>query len=174
MNLPTHYAWLADEPAPRLLLECLKLVGTAEVPGAQHSPTIMGWIKKLAFSWLKSDEDPWCGTAMAEAAVNAGVAERHPEMPRAFWWLSWGTPVAVPMLSDVLVFDFSHVGVYVGEDATHYHTLGGNQANAYNIVRFPKTALKGARRTEWKIRQPKTVRRVWLSSKGVPSEVGTR
>ena len=174
MPLPLKYAWLASEPAPRLLLEALKLYGTREVPGPKHSPTILGWLKKLAFGWIKDDETPWCGTSLAYAATEAGVAVRHPEMPRAFWWLNWGTPVTVPMLGDVLVFTISHVGLYVGEDATHYHVLGGNQGNEYNIVRFPKPWLKGARRTPWKSAQPLSVRRVWLDANGVAKEVATR
>lgn len=174
MNLPSKYAWLASEPAPRLLLEALKLYGTCEIVGGQHSPAIMGWLKELGFNWIKDDETAWCGTALAIAAVRAGVAERNPEMPRAFWWTSWGTPTAVPMLGDVLVFTISHVGIYVGEDLTHYHVLGGNQGNQHSIVRFPKAWLKSARRTAWKSAQPATVRRVWLDSAGVAKEITTR
>ena len=165
---------MASEGVPRLLVEARKLYGTREVPGPKHSPTILGWLKKLAFGWIKDDETPWCGTSLAYAAVEAGVAERNPEMPRAFWWCGWGTAVATPKLGDVLVFTISHVGIYVGEDATHYHVLGGNQGNAYNIVRFPKAWLKAARRTPWKIAQPKNVRRVWLKADGTPTTTTTR
>ena len=134
----------------------------------------MAWLRELGFSWIRDDENPWCGTALAIAAVRAGVATRHPEMPRAFWWAGWGTPAAVPMLGDVLVFSFSHVGIYVGEDLTHYHCLGGNQNNQHSIARFAKTSLKSARRTAWKVGQPANVRRVWLSAQGVTGDVATR
>ena len=174
MNFPEKYDWLNRETAPGLLMAAKKLYGTKEIQGPKHNPTIMGWIKKLAFSWLKSDEEPWCGTSMAYAAIEAGVAIRNPEMPRAFWWLNWGAPATVPMLGDVLVFTISHVGIYVGEDATHYHVLGGNQGNEYGIARFPKSWLKGARRTVWKIAQPRSIRRVYLKSDGTPTNVGTR
>ena len=174
MPLPLKYAWLDSEPAPRLLREALKLYGTREIVGGQHSPAFMSWLKELGFSWIKDDETAWCGTALAIAAVRAGVATRNPEMPRAFWWCSWGNPTAVPMLGDVLVFTISHVGIYVGEDATHYHVLGGNQGNQHNIVRFPKAWLKCARRTPWKSAQPASVRRVWLDANGVASNATTR
>jgi uncharacterized protein (TIGR02594 family) len=166
MNLPDKYAWLANEGAPQLLVQALKLFGIKEVPGPKHNPSILAMLKRLAFGWIKDDETPWCGTSLAYAAVEAGVAERNPEMPRAFWWLNWGTPVTAPMLGDVLVFTISHVGIYVGEDSLHYYVLGGNQGNAYNISRFPKGWLKGARRTPWKIGQPANVRRVWLDAGG--------
>lgn len=172
--LPSKYAWLLQEGAPQLLVQALKLYGTREIVGKQHSPDIMSWLRELKFSWIRDDETPWCGLALAIAAVRAGVATRNPEMPRAFWWTGWGNPVATPMLGDVLVFSFSHVGIYVGEDTTHYFVLGGNQANAYNISRFPKASLKAARRTPWKIAQPANVRRVWLTPQGAPTEVGTR
>lgn len=174
MNLPANYAWLANEGAPRLLVEALKLYGTRELPGKQHSPAILSWLKELQFSWIKDDEIAWCGTALAIAAVRAGVAVRNPEMPRAFWWQGWGVPVVTPMLGDVLIFYFSHVAIYIGEDATHYFALGGNQNNQHSIARFPKTGLKTARRTPWKIAQPANVRRIWLSPQGTPTEVTTR
>ncbi|WP_158011129.1 hypothetical protein [Hymenobacter lapidarius] len=49
-----------------------------------------------------------------------------------------------------------------------------NQANAHNIARFPKSALKAARRTSWKVAQPANVRRVWLDGTGVMTAVATR
>lgn len=174
MNLPAKYAYLADEGAPQLLVQALKLYGVTEVPGPKSSPTIMGWLKKLAFSWIKDDATPWCGTSMGYAAVEAGVAVRHPEMPRAFWWAGWGLPSPVPMLGDVLVFNISHVGIYVGEDATHFHVLGGNQGDAYCIARFPKKWLKCARRTAWRVAQPPNVRRIWLAGEGGATAPTTR
>lgn len=174
MNLPAKFAYLAQEGAPQLLVQALKLYGTKEIVGGKHSPEIMSWLKELGFTWIKDDETAWCGTALAIAAVRAGVATKNPEMPRAFWWCGWGTLVAEPMLGDVLVFTISHVGIYVGEDATHYFVLGGNQGNEHNIVRFPKSWLKCARRTAWKIAQPANVRQVWLDGKGIASNVGTR
>ncbi len=172
--LPKRFAYLAAETGPRLLLEALALHGTKEIIGKQHNPEILGWLKELGFSWIKDDETPWCGTALAIAAVRAGVATRNPEMPRAFWWLTWGSPVAVPMLGDVVVLSSSHVGIYVGETLTHYFLLGGNQANSHNISGFPKSWLKGARRTAWRIAQPSNVRRIWLNSTGPVPTVATR
>jgi len=169
--LPVKYQWLLAEGAPQLLVQALKLYGVTEVPGPKSNSTILGWLKKLAFSWIKDDATPWCGTSLAYAATEAGVAVRNPEMPRAFWWCGWGTPVAVPMLGDVLVLTISHVGIYVGENTTHYFILGGNQGDAYNISRFPKTWLKCARRTPWKVGQPANVRRIWLDAQGTPTNV---
>jgi len=35
-----------------------------------------------------------------------------------------------------------HVGFYAGEDATHYHVLGGNQSDSISITRIRKTRLR--------------------------------
>jgi cell wall-associated NlpC family hydrolase len=74
------------------------------------------------------------------------------------------------MLGDVLTFKRNgggHVGIYVGEDQTHYHVLGGNQNNSVNVARIAKSRLNQARRTAWKIAQPANVRKVHLEPKGV-------
>jgi hypothetical protein len=76
------------------------------------------------------------------------------------------------MLGDVLTFKRNgggHVGLYVGEDRTHYHVLGGNQNNQVNVMRIAKTRLHQARRTAWKIAQPSNVRKIELSNKGIIS-----
>jgi cell wall-associated NlpC family hydrolase len=73
------------------------------------------------------------------------------------------------MLGDVLTFKREgggHVGIYIGEDTTHFHVLGGNQGNAVSVSRIAKTRLFKARRTPWKIAQPSNVRKIILEGKG--------
>jgi hypothetical protein len=51
---------------------------------------------------------------------------------------------APPGLGTILVFSRGsggHVGVYMGEDSTHYHVLGGNQSDRVSVARIPKTRL---------------------------------
>lgn len=168
-KLPQAYAWLADEPAPRILKEALKLYGTREIIGRQHNPVIMGWLQELGFDWIRDDETAWCGTAMAICAKRADKPFNK-EAPRARAWLKWGKAALTPMLGDVLVFErgtaSGHVGLYVGEDSTHYHSLGGNQGDSFSIVRILKTRLLQARRCAWTSAQPLNVRRVWLKPTG--------
>lgn len=66
-------------------------------------------------------------------------------------WMKFGVECS-PQYGAVLVFWRGspngwkgHVGLYVGEDATHYHVLGGNQSNAVTVSRIKKTRLIGAR-----------------------------
>ena len=173
-ELPKAYAWLASEPGPRLLLEALKTFGTVEAAGTADNPTIISWGKSIGYGAIyKDDATPWCGLAMAYWARQAGW-----DMPvNPLWarnWLDWGARVEVPNLGDVLVFSrgpsSGHVGLYVGEDDTAYHVLGGNQGNSVSIKRIAKKRLIGSRRCKWRINQPANVRRIYLSNSGALSD----
>ena len=167
------YSYLNAEKAPKLLVEALKMLGTKEVVGKVHNPVILGWAEELGLKKVyTADEIPWCGLAIAYAAYKAGVQV----VEKPLWALSWanyGTRVTEPMLGDILTFKRNgggHVGIYVGEDATCYHVLGGNQGNAMSITRIVKARLYQARRTAWKVAQPANVRKIYLDAKGAISK----
>lgn len=173
--LPPAYAWLNREPGPRLLLEFIKVYGTAELTGPGSNPTILAWAKSVGLDRVyRDDSTAWCGLAMAYVAGQAG----WDNAPRgnallARNWLHWGNPAVKPMLGDVLVFwrgspngSKGHVGVYVGEDATAFHVLGGNQDDRVSIKRLERTRLLEARRCPWRINQPFNVRSVQLAPNG--------
>jgi len=164
------YAWLKKETAPKILVEAVKHIGIKEIVGKQHNPTILSWAKALGLDKVyTNDEIPWCGLFVAYCAHAAGLdVVKHP-----LWALNWnkyGNVAKVAMLGDVLTFTRNgggHVGIYVGEDATHYHVLGGNQNNSVSVSRIAKDRLSQARRTAWKVAQPASVRVVHLEAKGV-------
>lgn len=171
--LPRQYAWLAREPAPRLLIEFLKLFGTQEDTGPGSNPVIINWAKSIGL-WhvYKDDAIAWCGLAMGYAAAQAGW--EYAPRGNALWarnWAAWGNPIdyEAAMLGDVLVFprgNGGHVAVYVGEDNSYYHILGGNQSDAVNIKRKPKTPIIAVRRCPWRIMQPPNVRKIFLAPNG--------
>ena len=171
--LPKKYAWLLDEPGPRILLEMIKLHGVAETLGPKNNPTIIGWAKDIGLGdSYKNDVVPWCGLTVAYAAAQAGWD--YAPRGNALWarnWLAWGTPVPLgeEMLGDVLVFargSAGHVAIYVAEDKTHFHIIGGNQADAVNIKRKLKSELILGRRCPWRIVQPPNVRKIWMTADG--------
>lgn len=170
--LPAKYAWLNAEPAPRMLIEAVKLYGTIEAPGSANNPTIMAWAQETGNGMYSGDSIPWCGLFMAITAKRAGWAQ--PSNPLwALNWATWGKPrVGGPQLGDVLVFrrdGGGHVAIYVGEDATHWHILGGNQGDKVSIVRRAKTPAPVAiRQAPWRVGQPVNVRKVLLSAAGTP------
>jgi uncharacterized protein (TIGR02594 family) len=164
------YAWLKKETAPKILVEAVKHIGVKEIVGKQHNPTILSWAKALGLEKVyTNDEIPWCGLFVAYCAHSSGL----PVVKHPLWALNWnkyGNVAQVPMLGDVLTFTRNgggHVGIYVGEDTTHYHVLGGNQNNSVSVSRIAKDRLSQARRTAWKIAQPASVRVVHLAAKGV-------
>jgi uncharacterized protein (TIGR02594 family) len=167
MKLPSKYQWLGLEEAPRHLLKAIELYGTSEIVGPNHNPVIMGWAKELGISYYKDDETPWCGLF---TAIVIKRAERVPvkDPLRALSWANFGVQVKEPMLGDILTFKRNtggHVGFYVGEDATAYHVLGGNQDNQVSVSRIAKSRLYQARRPEYKS-QPLNIRKVELGSTG--------
>lgn len=120
-------------------------LGLKEIPGPKHNPTIVKWLVKLK-AWWQDDETPWCGTFVAHCFDAVGLKPAK-NWFRAKAWLEWGVAVA-PRLGAVAVFDRKgggHVGFLVGETATTYAVLGGNQGNAVNVMSLAKERLRGCR-----------------------------
>lgn len=172
--LPPAYAWLSDEPAPRMLVEGLKTFGVMERPGNADNPVIMGWAREIGVPAIAqaftADSVPWCGLWAAVIAKRAG----KPVNTNSLWarsWLRWGDKVQVSdaKLGDVLVFargaTSGHVGLYVGEDDTAFHVLGGNQSDAVTITRIDKARLLGVRNSYARA-QPSNCRRIVLKASG--------
>jgi uncharacterized protein (TIGR02594 family) len=167
------YTWLKEEKSPKILVEAIKHIGTKEIVGKQHNKKILAWAEAIGLkSVYTNDEIPWCGLFIAYCCHAQGLdVVKHP-----LWALNWnkfGNVAQVPMLGDVLTFTRNgggHVGIYVGEDTTCYHVLGGNQNNQVNVMRIEKSRLSQARRTAWKIAQPSNVRVVKLETKGEISQ----
>lgn len=110
--------------------------------------------------WLRSDGKtlgdptalPWCGDAVETAIKTAlpkepfvGALATNPYYARN--WQTFGR--AGLGYGAVAVFErgpsSGHVGFMVGEDASTYHVLGGNQGDAISIVRVAKSRLLAAR-----------------------------
>ncbi len=167
-NLPAQYAWLAKEPGPKMILEALKLFGTVEGPASKDNPTILAWAAEVGLANTYShDSIPWCGLFAAIVAKRAG----KDVVDSPLWALSWadfGKPAPNPMLGDILTFKRTgggHVGLYVGEDASAFHVLGGNQSDQVCITRILKSRLYRARRPIYNV-QPANVRKIVLASSG--------
>lgn len=170
-TLPKQYQFLTTELGPRILVEALKTYGTKETLGPANNPTILQWAKTVGLhKAYKADSIAWCGLWMAYVAGQAGF-DNSPN-GNALWarnWADWGTKQDKAMLGDVLVFKRGkggHVGIYVGEDSTHYHVLGGNQSDMVSIKRRPKTPIIAIRRCKWRINQPAQVRVIKLGPAG--------
>jgi uncharacterized protein (TIGR02594 family) len=166
------YNWLKAEKAPKILVEALKLLGIKEVPGAGDNIEILKWAETLGLEKeYRKDDIPWCGLFVAYVCHMAGKKV----VDKPLWarnWAKFGTKQTVAMLGDILVFvrdGGGHVGIYVGEDKTAYHVLGGNQSDMVCITRIRKERCIAIRRTQWTTAQPDNVRAVKLEATGAVS-----
>lgn len=160
---------------PAWLMAARALLGTREAAGSANSPTILGWAKRLGMKVLgivyKADSVPWCGLFVAHCLREAGVDLAEMKVGvRAKAWATWGAPIGADRLAPgaILVFDREgggHVAFYVGEDATHYHLLGGNQGDAVSIMRLAKSRCIARR---WPRGWPVIGRPAQMSAAGVP------
>lgn len=160
------YSFLNREGAPQLLVKALKLIGTKEIVGKKHNPKVLEMFDAVGWGYINDDETPWCGAFVGYCAKQADL-----DIPkiaiRASEWTNWGVKQSIAMLGDVLVFERQgggHVGIYVGEDDSAYHVLGGNQGNQVSVTRILKSRCTAIRRTPWKTSQPKNVRVIKLSA----------
>lgn len=144
-------------------------LGTREIAGSKHNSRIMGWLSRLK-SWIKDDETPWCGTFVAAVMQEAGLPYPK-EFPRAKAWSDYGANLRTTHLTPGAILVFSrdgggHVGFYVGEDATAYHVLGGNQSNSVNVTRILKNRCIA---TRWPKGEPVIGGPVRMASNGTIS-----
>lgn len=164
--LPAKYVFLSREGAPRTLVEALKLHGIHE---RGNNPAILAWAKEIGLaSVYRHTSTAWCGLFAAVVAKRAGWAPvKDPLWARN--WATFGQPARPAMLGDVLVFSRGtggHVGFYVGEDASYYHVLGGNQSDQVNITRVAKNRLLAARQPAWRIAAPVNRRVIRMAASG--------
>lgn len=175
-NLPLSYGWLSDlSPLPLTVQAALVLLGTKEIPGRANSPKIMSWAAEVGLTPASypSDEVAWCGLAVAVILKRAGKPiDMVGNILGARQWLKFGERAETPSLGDVLVFwrgspnDWrGHVGIYIAEDDDAYHVAGGNQSNAFNIMRLHKSRLLEARRPIYRSK-PSTVRPYLVEARG--------
>lgn len=133
---------------PPWLIAARNHLGTREAAGSANSATILGWAKRLSIKVLgivyNADSVPWCGVFVAHCLREAGVDLDSMKVGvRAKAWATWGANLGPSVLAPgaILVFDREgggHVAFYVGEDATHYHVLGGNQGDRVSVMRLAK------------------------------------
>mgnify|MGYP001619425400 CR=1 FL=1 len=176
----TVYEKAPELPAePVWMREARRLIGVREVVGRGSNPTIMSWAKRLG-GWVagffKDDDIAWCGLFMAHILGLTLPREPLPANPLgALQYNKFGRQLETPALGAIMTFTRDgggHVGLYVGEDTTHFHILGGNQGNSVRISRIEKDRLSD---TRWpKTGEPERPGRVHLTPAGVPASSNER
>lgn len=118
----------------------------------QDKSALWAWLKSGGGSVGDPTKNPWCGDFVETSIALTLPNETLPVNPYlARNWQSFGMS-CIPRYGAVMVFwrgsrnGYSgHVAFYVGEDASTYSILGGNQSDAVTITRIAKSRLLGAR-----------------------------
>lgn len=145
---PDHGTFSQQQP---WMIEAQSLLGLKEDTSDGSNPLIIGWAKALKLNYA-DDETPWCGLFVAHCIGSQLPTEPRPGNPLgARNWSQFGVKTD-PQLGAVMVFwrkslnsGLGHVAFYVGEDASAYHVLGGNQSDRVSVTRMPKDRFVGAR-----------------------------
>ena len=132
---------------PLWVTEARRWIGEREVPGARSNPRLLTAIRRVGARVLGidyvNDDTAWCGAIMAVWLGTTLPAEPLPSIAvRAKSWETFGVALTAPALGAVMVFSRvggGHVAVYLGETATHWILLGGNQGNKVSIMARPKS-----------------------------------
>lgn len=165
---------IAPPAEPIWMREARRYMGLTEIPGPKSDPTILSWAKRLG-GWIASyytdDDTPWCGLFIGNLIATTLPNEPLPSNPlSALAWGKFGRALSKPSLGAIMTFrrpGGGHVGIYVGEDATHYHVLGGNQGNKVSITRVEKNRLDAIRWASTGVEAP-AGKLILLSPSGAP------
>lgn len=164
---------------PLHVIEARRWIGEREVVGKGSNPRILKAIQSVGARVLgipyTDDDIAWCGGIMAAWIATVYPAEVLPNVAvRAKSWASFGLALTAPALGAIMVYDRKgggHVALYLGETATHWILLGGNQGNKVSIMARPKSQGDPT-----SIRWPRSIPlprggRVFTNAAGIP--VGT-
>lgn len=169
--LPKSHDYIYNEHGPRMLEVFKSIYGIKEAAGEKNNPIIIGWAKEVGLPQYNKDSIAWCGLCAAIMATRGGKAiPKNPLWARN--WTKFGVSVKVAKLGYILVFSradgFGHVGIYLGEDLTHYHVGGGNQEDAVSIMRIEKSRCIGIQQPIYTTGiEPANVRQIFVSPKGI-------
>lgn len=131
------------------------ITGIKEVAGGADNPLILKWCTEISVKFpalaaycrtYTHDSIPWCGLCVAYVMAHNGIRP----IDGFLWaanWAKFGKKLDKPVLGCVMVFTRDgggHVTLYEGEDETHYIVRGGNQSDAVNVSRYPKSRFTAA------------------------------
>lgn len=124
-------------------------LGLREGPGKKNNPKVVAFYKACGFGGITQDSVPWCAAFVGAMLEKSGYASAKSLTARDY--LRWGKEITKPRKGCVVVFKRGnsswqgHVAFFVRETKTHIYVLGGNQSNAVNVARYPRSKLLGYR-----------------------------
>lgn len=138
---------LGTEALPRDPEECpwmpiaLGELGMREVPGARSNPRIIEYLQSTSLPYASRlpDETDWCACFVSWCLTKAHVDGIGSALVNP--WLNWGEPIAEPRRGCIAIFDWGHIGFYIGESGAYVRSLGGNQSDAVWISSYERTKV---------------------------------
>jgi uncharacterized protein (TIGR02594 family) len=138
-----------------------EISGTREYSGGADNPVILGWARFIGEKYpemrsycaqYNHDAIAWCGLTVAYCMAKNGIRPVFgtSENERFLWadaWRTFGVRLDKPRLGCVMVFARNgggHVALYEGEEGNDYLIRGGNQSNAVNLMRMPKSKFSAS------------------------------
>jgi uncharacterized protein (TIGR02594 family) len=127
-------------------------IGTTEGPGPADNPAIMEMYASVGHDWVEHDSVAWCAAFVGHCLEQAGIRSTRQLTARSY--LDWGIPVemADAQQGDIGIIPRGssswqgHVFFIDRIEGAWVWGLGGNQSDAVNIKRYPKSKLLGVRR----------------------------
>jgi uncharacterized protein (TIGR02594 family) len=147
-------------------------LGIKEVAGAASNAVIVQWAKDIGAPAYTDDGIAWCAVWANRLmlACQLPMSGKGFDLLRARSFESWGVPLVIPSFGCVMTFrrpEGGHVGLYLGENQTHYCVLGGNQSDSVSVAWLAKERLTAMR---WPTGLPAHEGHVWLTGTGPTSE----
>lgn len=136
----------APVAAPPWLIEARRRLGLHEI---RDNKTLREYLKSNGGSIGDPAKVPWCGDFVETVIAKTLPHEPLPSNP--YWALNWskfGRALKAPAMGAIATFKRDgggHVAFVIGQDATYFHVLGGNQSNAVTITKIAKARLDALR-----------------------------
>lgn len=135
---------------PEMFSHAMDFFGEREVVGPEHNPVIVNFFHEIGFDWVNSDETAWCSAILNYLAMKTGYERSGALDARS--WLRVGKSITTPTVGDVVVLWRNdpngwegHVGMFIRIKGNYVYVLGGNQANEFNISKYPVNRILGYR-----------------------------
>lgn len=116
-------------------------LGVAEIKGAQHSDTILGYFREVGRGDITNDETAWCAAWLGAMLARAGIVVDIPKdkILLAISYAKIGTAIDEPRVGAIAVTKRPgghHVFFVAGVTPTHVVGLGGNQKDSVSTQYF--------------------------------------
>lgn len=135
----------------RWMEEAKAQLGETEIAGPKHNPEIVGYFADSKNAGIQNDEVAWCAAFVGAVLERSGIRSTRSLMARSYQDFGQPVPLNAPRYGAIAVFSrtsdprFGHVGFVTGWTREHLEILGGNQSNAVNISRYPRSRLVALR-----------------------------